>query len=315
MAHQERETVSDVLVVGGGFAGLSAALYLARGFKRVAVSEGGPPRNAPAHASHGLLTRDGENPLELLRTAQRQLDAYGVPRLPSEVTSITGRDGAFTATLSDGTNVRARKILLATGVRDVFPDIPGLKELWGASVHHCPYCYGWEIRGEPIAVYLPTPMAFLGAFYFGKVSEHLVLCTDGLAPLTDQQREYLQARGVRLIESPLREVEDLPSGGLRLHFQNGVTEERTALYFVPPRVQRSDLAQKLGCEVKEQVVTVNEQYMTTVPGVYAAGDMTAGDGHLVVNALASGAKAALMLNMALLEESLADAPRPGPVVS
>ncbi|GGR40452.1 thioredoxin reductase [Deinococcus ruber] len=264
-----------MLIIGGGFAGLSAALYTARGMKRGIVCSAGPSRHAPSLHPHGVLTRDGTPPTEFLDMAQAELDRYDVPRLNSRVVQLTGQNTAFIATLENGETVQARKIILATGVRDVLPEnIPGLREEWGRGVHHCPYCYGWEVQGGPIALYQPGLNAdhVQTLLYHQKISPDLLVCSDTTPDLNAVHRQLLHDRGITLIDAPLVEVKGTASG-VQLTFADGRTSERSVLYAHGERVLNADLAQQLGCEATEFSITVNPGQETSVPGVYAAGDV------------------------------------------
>lgn len=153
------ERAFEVIVVGGGVAGLSAATYLGRMRRRVLVCDAGEPRNAPAEGVHGFLSREGMAPAELLGIGREQLGAYGTVEVRGgEVVDIEGEDGGFGVSLDDGTRVRCSNLVLATGVRDVLPEIEGIRSLWGRSVAHCPYCHGFELRDQPLAVYGRTRM-------------------------------------------------------------------------------------------------------------------------------------------------------------
>ncbi|GGR17527.1 NAD(P)/FAD-dependent oxidoreductase [Deinococcus ruber] len=297
-------TQYDVLIIGGGFAGLSAALYTARGMKRALVCSAGPSRNAPSLHTHGVLTRGGTPPTEFLAMAQVELDRYDVPRRNSRVVQLTGENNAFMATLENGDTVQARKIILATGVRDVLPEnIPGLREEWGRGVHHCPYCYGWEVQGGPIALYQPGLNAdhVQTLLYHQKISSDLLVCSDTTPDLSAVHRQLLHDRGITLLDAPLVEVKGTASG-VRLIFADGMTSERSVLYAHGERVLQADLAQQLGCEFTAASITVDAQQATSVPGVYAAGDVSSGN--QVIFALASGAKAAMYVGYALFDDDL-----------
>ncbi|ULH18035.1 NAD(P)/FAD-dependent oxidoreductase (plasmid) [Deinococcus sp. KNUC1210] len=294
----------DVLIIGGGFAGLSAALYTARGMKRAFVCSAGPSRNAPSLSTHGVLTRDGTPPAEFLQTAHAELDHYDVPRLNGRVVQLTGQNNAFIATLENGETVQARKIILATGVRDVLPDtIPGLREEWGRGVHHCPYCYGWEVQGGPIALYQPGLNAshIQSVLYHQKISPNLLVCSDTAPDLSAAQRQLLKARHIEVIDEPLVEVEST-GPGVRLTYADGNWTEHWALYAHSERVLNADLAVQLGCEATAASITVNAKQETTVPGVYAAGDVSSGN--QVIFALASGASAAMYAGYTLFDDDL-----------
>lgn len=292
----------DVLIVGGGFAGLSAALYTARGMKRGILCGTGPSRNVAAPHTHGFLAQDGADPAQLLQTARDQLAPYDFPVLDVHVERIVGENGDFTAQLANGDTLKARKIILATGVQDILPAIPGFQEEWGRTVHHCPYCYGWEVRGGRIAVYLPGLNNPQSALYYQKITRDVLVCTGGPANLTDEQRALLEACGVTLVEEPLSRVDGLGGDGLTLTFGSGLVHARDVLYAHGERKVNATLAEHLGCHVSSAGITVDEQQMTTVAGVYACGDSA--KGNQVIYAAASGATAAMQAAYAIFYDTL-----------
>jgi thioredoxin reductase len=300
----------DVVVVGAGSAGLSAALVLGRARRRVLVLDGGEPRNAPSFGVHYFFTRDGTPPDELLRIGREQLEPYsGVEVRRARATEAAGSNEDFRVTLEDGSTVETRKILLATGVHDELPERPGFREFWGRGIFHCPYCHGWEVRDRPLAVLNSGEDAAEQAAMIHNWSHDLILLTDGPAALEDEAREKLGVLGIPMIETPISRLEgDRDSGVLhRILFEDGTEIPREALFYRPPQRQRSDLAEALGCEfdttgplptaIKNDPTTRE----TTVPGAHVAGDagtMLQG----AIMAAASGATAAAFVNHALVAE-------------
>ncbi len=299
--------MQDVIVIGGGTAGLAAALILGRSRRRTIVVHEGPPRNAPAAAAHGVFTRDGTPPGELLAIARDQLVPYESVSLQGGRAVRAARDGSgFAIGLSDGSELRARRLLLAVGVRDELPPIEGVTGLWGRGVLHCPYCHGWEVRDAPIAVRARGEVAMHMAGLLLQWSRDLLLCTDGPAELSASDRDILAAHGVRIIETPIRCLEGTNALD-RIVFEDGRTEARRALFIRPPQTLGSDLPAQLGCELTESgLIQIGPDHQTSVPGVYAAGDAT-GPAQKVALAAASGIQAAVMLNGALAQEDFAAA--------
>lgn len=295
----------DVLIIGGGFAGLSAALYTARGMRRGVLCTAGPSRNAAAGHTHGFLTQDGANPAEVLQTARAQLAQYELPIIETEVVQVTGQNNAFTAHLADGRTLQARKLILATGVQDILPDIPGLQAEWGRGVQHCPYCYGWEVSDQPLALYQPGLSGTDGIqtiLYHQKLSDDFLVCSDGPLDFTPEQRHLLEDRGATLIDSALVRVEGIPEG-VRLHFADGTSAERVVLYTHGERRLRAELAEALGCEMTAAGIKIDPQnHRTTVPGVYAAGDVSSGN--QVAFAVAGGGKAAMQVGFEIYYDDL-----------
>jgi thioredoxin reductase len=294
-------------VVGGGAAGLSAALMLGRCRRRVLVCDTGRPRNRWSRATHGFLTRDGLPPAELLRLAREQLVPYDTVELRSVevVDAASDQDGGFEVRCADGARLRSRKLLLATGVVDELPPVTGIEALYGRSVHHCPYCDGWEWRDQPIAIYGRGDAGAALALGLTPWSRDLLLCTDGPAGLSERMRERLDALEIPVREQRLVRLEGKEGMLERLVFAAGEPALRRALFFATGQGQASGLAAKLGCRFTEQgAVATGKCEATNVPGLYVCGDASRKAQFLVV-AAAEGAEAGMAINKALLEEELA----------
>jgi thioredoxin reductase len=300
--------VYDAIIVGGGPAGLSAALVLGRARRRVLVCDAGEPRNAPADAAHGVFTRDGTPPAELLRIGREQLAPYdSVELLPAEVTDAAVRDGGFAITLGDGSTRTARKLVLATSVEDRLPDVEGMAALWARGVYHCPYCHGWEVRDQPLAVYADGEIAMHLAPLLRGWSRDLALLTDGPSELGGEERERLARLGIALREERIARLEADDHGLARVVFEEAEPLPRTALFVRTTQRPRSELAQRLGCTLVEDgmnagLIEVDDTKQTSVPGVYAAGDVTTPLQQVIV-AAASGATVGAMVNSVLAQEA------------
>jgi thioredoxin reductase len=294
----------DVVVVGGGAAGLSAALVLGRSRRRTFVIDDGRPRNAPSPEAHSFFTRDGVPPAELLRIGREHLAPYGSVEMRKGRAIAVKRGGdGFTVQLADGGDVLTRRVLLAVGVRDILPDIEGLASLWGRGVLHCPYCHGWEVRDEPLALYASGAVAMDMAPLILQWSRDLLLCTGG-GDLAPADRETLLRLGVRIIDTPVQRLEGGESLE-RIIFADGRAEQRHALFLRPAQQVASDLAQRLGCEHTEAGhIVVGPDQQTSVAGVYAAGDATTPMQQIVV-AASAGAQAAMMINRDLVRADIA----------
>lgn len=311
----------DVIVIGGGAAGLSAAVYLGRARRDVLVVDAGRPRNAPSPASHGVFTRDGTPPAELLAEARGQLAAYPTVRVrPAQAQDVRGSLGRFAVRLSDGSEATARRLLLACGVTDGLPPVEGLAERWGTGVLHCAYCHGYEVADRRLAVLARGEAALESVAALMPVSRDLLLCTDGPAELSTADRRRLDANGVQVIETGLRRVGG-DARGTVLHFADGRTVEVGALFVGTTLHPGSAIPQALGCTmVAPARVAVDSGWQTSVPGVYAAGDIATAKRQVSI-AAASGAEAAMSLNGALCQEdfggtwarSLCGAPPAAPV--
>jgi thioredoxin reductase len=294
--------LQDVVIVGAGSAGLSAALALGRARRKVLVLNGGPPRNAPAKASHNFFTRDGTPPSELVKIGLAQLKPYDIEVQSRNAESIKKTNNHFELMLDDGQCVASRKIILATGVLDVLPNIPGCRELWGKTIHHCPYCHGWEVRDRPLAGYAQGEVGYQFAIMIRHWSKDLVVCSNGDSGFSNEQCQHLEQLNLDIIEIPIQHLEKSDQG-LLVIFRDGTALAREHIFMRPPHQQRSPLAAQLGCTMSEDglYVKVNSSGETSVAGVYAAGDMT-GQMQAVSQAVAGGTLAAAMLNHALVFE-------------
>jgi thioredoxin reductase len=296
----------DCIIVGAGPGGLSAALMLGRCRRRVLVCHAGDTRNARARGLHSYLTRDGTPPVEFLRLARKEVEEYPtIEFLPTEVVDARRTGQGFSVVLSDRTELQTRKLLLATGVVDELPDIAGLESLYGTSVHHCPYCDGWEWRDQPIAVYGRGEAGAAMVLGLTVWTDDLVLCTDGPSELSDKQREELGGMNVQVREDEVVRLEGQRGLLSRIIFADGEPLPRRALFLCSGQHQRSDLALRLGCRFTEKgAVNTGSCEVTDVPGLYVAGDASK-EAQFVIVAAAEGAEAGMAINKALLKDELA----------
>jgi thioredoxin reductase len=298
------EIVWDVLIVGGGPAGLSAALVLGRARRRVLVVDDGRPRNWASRAVHGFLSRDGTPPAELRRIAREQLARYpDVELREGRVIDGVRRDGLFELTLGGGAQVRGRRVVIATGVQDELPAVEGLRELYGTSVFHCPHCDGWEVRDRSLAAYGRDDAHGPGlALELRAWSDDVVFCADGSREIGAAWRQRLARNGIRIVDTPLRALAARDGRLAALVFTDGETLARDALFFSVGRHQPSDLARRLGCEVfAPEGCRVDPRGRSDVPGVYIIGDASR-DVLQVSVAAGEGATAAITLNAELIAE-------------
>lgn len=300
------DSTYDCIVVGAGPAGLSAALMLGRCRRQVLVFDTGRSRNRWSHAVHGFLTRDGTPPAELLAIARAELAPYDTVEIRAgEVVAAAPYAGGFEVGCADGSRYRARKLLLATGVVDELPDIDGLEPLYGHSVHHCPYCDGWEWRERPLAAYGRGDQGAGLALGLTVWSGDVVLCTDGPAVLADWMWERLAALGIRVRQERVACLEGRGGRLERIVFDEGEPEARSALFFTTGQRQASTLPARLGCRFTDAgAVDTGRCESTNVPGLYVCGDASR-EAQFVVVATAEGAEAAMAINKSLLEAVLA----------
>ncbi len=295
----------DVIIVGAGPAGLSAALMLGRCRRSVLVFDTGRPRNAASRAMHGFLTRDGIRPADFLELARQELGRYDTVHLRNvEVIDAECRDSRFDVTLATGEHASSRKLLIATGVVDNLPPIDGFRELYGTSVFHCPYCDGWEVRGQPIAIYGRGERGLGLSLELTAWSRNLVLCTDGPSGIDADGRERLARNGIAVREEQIVRLEG--TNGLLEHvvFGHGERLPRRALFFTTGQFQRSDLSVRLGCQFNDKGTVRTGKYESThLHGLYVAGDASRAVQWVVV-AAAEGAEAAFAINTDLVKEEL-----------
>jgi thioredoxin reductase len=296
----------DCIIVGAGPAGLSAALMLGRCRRTVLVCDAGEPRNARAAELHSYLTRDGIRSSEFLRLAKEELGRYSTVELRSvEVVDANHSSDGFTVVCADGTVVSSRKLLLATGVIDELPDIEGLAPLYGISVHHCPYCDGWEWRDQSLAIYGRGEDGLAMALALTVWSDDLVLCTDGPSDLPESALDQLARAGIEVLEERVLRLEGHEGRLERIVFAERGPLPRRALFVCAGQHQRSGLAEKLGCRFTSRgAVATGSCEATDVAGLYVAGDSSK-DAQFVIVAAAEGAEAGMAINKALLKKDLA----------
>jgi thioredoxin reductase len=297
----------DAVIIGTGPAGLSAALTLGRARRTTLLIDGGPGRNAASDGVHNFLSRDGIAPDDLRKIALEQLGGY--PTVATR-TALAERaqavDAEFELVLAGGARVRTRRLLLATGVVDELPAIPGLAQRWGSGVVHCPYCHGWERRDLPLAVLALSDAGVRQAIHLRRFSPDVVLCLGAGFELDPDQRELLAARDITVREEPLAGVGGAGNTLEWLDFADGSRLARSALFVHAPVRQRSELPTELGCQILDDgAVEINDLGQTSVPGIYAAGDMARRPalplaGAQVILAAAEGTLAAIVIDQELL---------------
>ncbi|MEV0595939.1 NAD(P)/FAD-dependent oxidoreductase [Nonomuraea cavernae] len=281
-AQLPRETV-DAVVIGGGAAGLNGALMLARSRRSVLVIDSGTPRNAPADGVHGLLGLDGTPPAELLRVGREEVRRYGGRIVAGEVTSAVpaqpSADGdlRFTVTLADGGTLRARRLLVATGLRDQLPDVPGLAQHWGHGVVHCPYCHGWEVRDEPIGILAAGPASVHHALLFRQLTDDLVYFTRG-TELDEETRARFAARGIRVMDTSVAEIESSEDGITGVRLSDGQVVPRRVIAVATTLLARTDGLAGLRLPMEDLPHGMGRHFAagpagrTSVPGVWVAGN-------------------------------------------
>jgi thioredoxin reductase len=299
----------DVVVVGGGAAGLAGAVALARSRRSVLVVDAGDPRNAPASHVHNFLSRDGTPPAEIYAAGRQEVARYGGRVETGSVTALS-RSGQHFAVQIGGRVVTARRLLVATGVRDELPQVPGLAERWGIDVLHCPYCHGWEVRGQRIGILATGPATMHQALLFRQLSTHVTVLAHTGPELSGDQREQLGALGIPVVQGTVAQV-DAGDGGLTgVRFADGTRMSLDALIVAPRMIARAELLAPLGLAASE--VTMGGQVVgtqieadpsgaTSVPGVWVAGNLAAINAQ-VISSAAAGLTAGAVINADLATE-------------
>lgn len=301
----------EALIIGGGPAGLSAALQLGRSLRSVLVCDNNEPRNGPATEAHGYLTRDGIEPMELRRLGREEVAEYGGDFRDSQVITVKQNKDRFISTLDNGETYTSQKIILATGVIDVFPDLDGFEELWGNGVYHCPYCHGYEVRGEPLGVHVNAPGKLEYAKLIYNLSENLVVFTDGQDVFDEDTRSKFLDRGIDIEDEPITALNGFDSGLESVSLADGCDVPRHALFYAPPTKQHSELIKQLGLPVDEfeLVETARSQPpmggagRTSIEGVFVAGDASNGSSLAVPSAVAEGSEVGATVNAELSSEA------------
>ncbi|WNG48969.1 NAD(P)/FAD-dependent oxidoreductase [Archangium minus] len=293
----------DVVIIGGGPAGLNAALVLGRARKKVLLCDGGTRRNLMAEQIHGFVTRDGTPPMEFRRIAREQLRPYeGVEVRDVGISSVERIASGFRVVLAGGDAVECRRVLLTTGLVDERPDLPGYRELWGKSIFACPYCHGWEVRDRAFGVLATSAMLLDFSLFLTGWSRDVVAFTQGGLEVPAEQRQRLERAGVRLEPRRIRRL--VPHGEHleAVELEDGTRVAREVL-FAHPHQRQTELVQRLGLALDEQgFVRINERMETSAPGIHAAGDLTTRLQSAIV-AASAGFQAAAMINHALNMEN------------
>ncbi|MDQ0758902.1 NAD(P)/FAD-dependent oxidoreductase [Streptomyces canus] len=296
----------EVIVIGGGAAGLSAALVLGRARRRTLVVDAGEPRNTPAAHMQGFLTRDGMPPAEFLAIGREEIKGYGVELVRDRVVEVAP---GFAVTLASGRVLKARRLVVATGLKDELPDVPGVAARFGKDVLHCPYCHGWEVRDQAFGVLATTPLSVHQALMVSQWSKDVTLFLHRVAEseLSDDDLRRLAAAGVGVVPGEVAELVVTDDRLTAVRLEDGTTHAREVVFTAPRAVPQNGLVQRLGAELQEtpfgSYPVVDGNWQTTVPGVYAVGN-AAGFAEQVINAASAGYRAAATINGELLMSDL-----------
>lgn len=294
----------DVIIVGGSYSGLAAAMALGRALRNVLIVDSGKPCNRQTPYSHNFITHDGRPPAEIARLARQQVEKYStVTFLNDEAIYSAKTDRDFEVKTASGEIFRARKLIFATGIKDILPAIAGLAECWGVSVLHCPYCHGYEVRHERTGILANGEAAFELAALISHWTNDLTVFTNGIATLSSEQTKKLMKHSINIVEAPVETLEHRDGYLQCIIFKDGTVYPLKALYMRAPFKQHSEMPVSLGCELTDDgYIKVDNQQRTTVPGVFACGDSTTRM-RTVANAVAMGTTAGMMVNKELVSET------------
>lgn len=293
----------NVVIIGGSYAGSSAAMALGRSLRNVLVIDNGNPCNKRAPHSHNFLTNDGVAPADIALKARHELDIYKtVKQITATVENVTQTTNGFKVTTNDAQTFTAQKVLLTTGIKDIMPNIPGFADCWGISIIHCPYCHGYEVYGQKLAVFGNGDEGFEFAKHISNWSKDVILFTNGVSALSSEQEAKLAKKHIKIIQTEIRSIDSTGGQVNSVILKDGSKQNIQAIFARTPFEQQSDILQQLGCALTEQGhIAVDSHYLTTIPGVYAAGDNSS-PLRALANVVAAGTMAGVSINKALIEE-------------
>jgi thioredoxin reductase len=294
----------DVIIIGGSYAGLSAAMALGRSMRKTLIVDSGNPCNKMTPGAHNLLGQDGRSPAEITATGKREVLKYPTIEFLNDIVETAKQDSdGFELTTGKGQVLKAKKLLFATGVKDVMPQIDGFEACWGVSVLHCPYCHGYEFRGCSTAVIASGKTAFEFAELISNWTNNLCVVTNGDSDLEPTQLRALAAREIKIIETKIERLQHSDGRIECIHFEDGTSLDVEAAYARPYMEQHCELPETLGCEFNSLHIKVDQYQQTTVPGVFAAGD-NCSPLRSLANAIAAGGVAGAFINKELTETAM-----------
>jgi thioredoxin reductase len=294
----------ECAIIGGGPAGLNAALVLGRARRNTLLLDDNKPRNAVTHASHGFITRDGVKPAEFRRIAHEEISRYPAVRYrESQVTDVMKTEFGFQLETNEGETFAARKLIIATGLKETFPSIAGLRDFYGKSLFNCPYCDGWELRDKKLILVTEGEHAFHTAKLIYNWSGDLIVCTNGKSNVTVEQQELLFNHGINVITTPIASFHGQDGQLAEVKFVDDTAIVREGGFVTPEFSQKAIFVERLGCERGEMGGLVTDAFgRTSVKGIYAAGDTSLIAPSQLIIAAAEGSRAAMGVNADLTEE-------------
>jgi len=294
----------DVIIIGGSYAGLAAAMALGRALRNVLIIDSGNPCNKQTPHSHNFLTSDGVPPATISQIAREQVSRYPtVQFLDQWATSAEQTATGFTIQVASGELFNAGKLVFATGIKDIMPEVPGFSESWGISVLHCPYCHGYEVRHKKTGIYANGDNAFELAMLISNWTKDLTVYTNGQSVLNEEQTELLKKHKLPIVETVIDSFEHQNGYVQNILFTDGTRSPVDAIYVRLPFKQHTSILESMGCELTEEgYIKINPAHKTTIPGVFACGDNVTRI-RTVANAVAMGTTTGIMVNKELIEES------------
>lgn len=291
----------EVIIIGGSYSGLSAAMSLGRAIRKTLIIDSGQPCNIQTPHAHNFITQDGFSPANIAKAAKDQVSVYPtIHFMEDTVVSAIGEDFNFTVTTAKRIQIRAKKLLFATGVADQLPEIPGLSSCWGISVIHCPYCHGYEYKDQPMGILSNDENTLDFSKLISNWNKDLRVFTNGEPKFSTAQRQEIKDLKVTIIEKPIASIEHVAGQLTGIRFLDGTVEKIEALYTRPPFIQHCTVPQEIGCELDKRGYILTDDFKkTTIPGIYAAGDNIS-PMRSIANAVAAGSIAGAMLNHELI---------------
>ena len=299
---KEEDNAFEVVIIGGSYSGLSAAMALGRSLRKVLIIDNGKPCNRQSPHSHNFITQDGEQPGEIAGKAKAQVLKYETVLFHQDtVTRVDKSTATFQVTTKQGKRITAQKILFATGLKDILPALPGFADCWGISVLHCPYCHGYEVKGQPTGILANGDMAFHYVQLVTNLTDRLTIYTNGIADFSAEQIRLIRYHNIRIVEQKIKALQHENGQLKQLYAEDHSVHPVTVLYARPPVEQHSGLPATLGCNLTEQgLLILDNNQQTNIPGVYACGDNSAF--RSVATAVATGSQAGAAINRTLSVE-------------
>ncbi|MBB6270139.1 thioredoxin reductase [Pedobacter cryoconitis] len=293
----------EVIIIGGSYSGLSAAMSLGRAIRKTLIIDSGAPCNQQTPQSHNFITQDGFSPAQIAKTAKDQVLAYPtVSFLNDKVVQVTGENHNFTVLTATGIQLSTKKILFATGLKDLLPDIPGIASCWGISVIHCPYCHGYEYKGQSTGILSNDDTTLHFSKLISNWTKDLTVFTNGEIKFDADQQQQIRALNVTIVEKQIAGIIHTDGHIESISFIDGTQQKTDALYTRPPFTQHCPIPEKIGCEIDPKgLIVVDNFKKTSVPGVYAAGDCTEAM-RSVASSVAAGTAAGALINHELISE-------------